>query len=657
MQYSQDQIDRANQVNLVDFLKRMGEEVIRSGSEYRWKKHDSVTLRDNTYFRHSTANGGYPVDFVVKFYHVPFPEAVRMLIQEEPEATGEPSEEQFFPPFKSVSSDNLMRYLSRDRGLSPNLIRRFLSWNLIYEEMGSHNVVFIGKDLQGNIRFAHKRGTQGSFRADHPGSDKAYSFSYRGGNEELLVFEAPIDLLSFINLYPEGYKKKNFLSLGGVAPKALIQFLKDQSDIKQVHLCLDADKAGEDACLRLAENIPNSIKVDRYRPIKKDWNEVLLHRRELEGQELYETVLPSNTRSSDVPDIQSMTMEELFETSFPPKSALINGLLYSGTYIFAGAPKVGKSFLMLQIAYHVATGTPLWGFSVLQAGVLYLALEDDYSRLQERLYRMFGVEATSSLHLAINANTLAEGLVEQIAGYIRKQEDIRLVIIDTLQKVRDGVSEGYSYANDYDSITKLKKYSDQTGICILVVHHTRKMESSDPYERISGTNGLLGAADGGFILSKNRRTDDIATLEVVGRDQEELTITLRKDRESLTWQLDNMESLPFQPPPDPLIVAIAQFMDGREKWTGIASELLLQLPEVDIAANTLIRKLNVLSGELYNKFGISYIPNRRTSDRKTFLLTADKEKRQLLCRNDDMTINDGISDTSQNDDISSCTPV
>ena len=86
MYYSQKQIDRANQVNLVDFLKRMGEEVIQSGSEYRWKKHDSVTLRENTYFRHSTANGGHPVDFVMKFYQVPFPEAVRMLIQEEPEA-------------------------------------------------------------------------------------------------------------------------------------------------------------------------------------------------------------------------------------------------------------------------------------------------------------------------------------------------------------------------------------------------------------------------------------------------------------------------------------------------------------------------------------------------------------------------------------------
>ena len=657
MFYSQDQIDRANHVDLADFLKYMGEEIIRSGSEYRWKKHDSVTLRGNTYYQHSAANGGHPVDFVMKFYHVPFPEAVHMLIQEDPECPGDPSEKQFSPPLRNESHDDLMRYLSQDRGLSRALILRFLSWNLIYEEAGTHNVVFVGYDPNGSARYAHKRGTRGSFRIDHPGSDKSYSFSYRGGNEELFVFEAPIDLLSFINLYPEGYKEKNYLSLGGVAPKALLQFLQDQPNIKRIHLCLDADKAGEDACQRLAERIPDGIMADRYRPIMKDWNEVLLHRLELEGRELFKTVLLSSHQSPNVSALQSMTMEELFETSFPPKSALIEGLLFSGTYIFAGAPKVGKSFLMLQFAYHVATGTPLWGFSVIQAGVLYLALEDDYSRLQERLYRMFGVETTSAMHLVINANTLADGLVDQIAGYIRNHTDVRLVIIDTLQKVRDGGGEGYSYANDYESITKLKKYSDRNGICILVVHHTRKMESPDPYERISGTNGLLGAADGGFILSKDQRNSETATLEVVGRDQEELTITLKKDRESLTWELENMDSYPFQPPPDSLIVAIARFMNGRDQWTGIASELLSQLPEVDLAANTLIRKLNVLSGELYNRFGISYIPNRRTSDRKTFLLIADKEKQQLLYRNDDMTINDGISDTGQNDDISSRTPV
>ena len=658
MYYSQEQIDRANKVNLKDFLKSMGEEVIKCGSEYRWKKHDSVTLRDNTFYRHSTEHGGYPIEFVQVFFHASFPEAMDMLLHEQPQEKLENhAGEMFLPPHRNISNEALIHYLNGERGLAQGLIQRFLSLNLIYEEAGTHNVVFVGYDPNGNARYAHKRGTQGHFRIDHPGSDKSYSFSYRGGSDELFVFEAPIDLLSFINLYPEGYKNKSFLSLGGVASKALVQFLQDHTNIKTVHLCLDSDDAGDEGCRRLAGIIPDGINVDRYRPIKKDWNEVLLHRKELEGQELYESFSMITYEKSDVPEIESMTMEELFETAFPPKSPLIDGLLYSGTYIFAGAPKVGKSFLMLQFSYHVATGTPLWGFNVMQSGVLYLALEDDYSRLQERLYRMFGVEATSSLHLAINANTLGDGLVDQIAGYIRNQKDTRLVIIDTLQKVRDSNNDGYSYANDYESITKLKKFSDQTGICILIVHHTRKMESSDPYERISGTNGLLGAADGGFILSKDRRTDDTAILEVVGRDQEELTITLKKDRESLTWELENMESYPFQPPPDPLIVAIAHFMSGRDQWTGIATELLSQLPEVDMAANTLVRKLNVLSGELYNQFGISYLPNRRSSDRKTFLLITDKEKQQLLCRNDDMTINDGISDTGQNDDISSRTPV
>ena len=648
MRYSDKQFARASAVNLKDFLISQGEEVIKSGQEYRWKKHDSVTIRDNQYFQHSREEGGYPVNFVMKFWNVSFPAAVKMLIHEDPE---EPTEVDL-PP-RNSNNESIKKYLSSERGLDVRLIDRFIAMEDLYEDAVHHNAVFVGKDPQGIPRYAHLRGTTTQFRQDLKGSNKAYGFAFRGGNDQLYVFEAPIDLLSFINLYPEHWKENNYLSLGGVASKALGQFLRDQPTIKQIHLCLDADDAGDEGCQRIASSIPKDIAYDRYRPFRKDWNDVLLHQEDFNGKDTYEVISLSEETHEEVPCLQSMTMEELFETTFPPKTAIISSLLYSGTYIFAGAPKVGKSFLMLQFAYHVATGTPLWGFSVLQSGVLYLALEDDYSRLQERLYRMFGVETTSSLHLAINANTLADGLVDQISGYVRSHSDIRLIIIDTLQKVRDGGVEGYSYANDYESITKLKQFSDHTGVCILIVHLTRKMESSDPYEKISGTNGLLGAADGGFILSKDRRSDNSATLEVVGRDQEELTITLRKDRESLAWNLEEMATPPYVVPPDPLILSIAQFMNGRDQWAGIASELLEQLPEVEMAANAFVRKLNVLSGELYNQFGISYIPNQRTSDRKTFLLMADKEKQQLLCRNDDMTVNDGISDTSLNDDIPS----
>lgn len=217
--------------------------------------------------------------------------------------------------------------------------------------------------------------------------------------------------------------------------------------------------------------------------------------------------------------LNTVSMTELYDTVYPPRKPIVNDLLYSGTYLFVGAPKVGKSFFMGQLAYHVAMGLPLWEYEVHQGTVLYLALEDDYARLQRRLSRMFGVEETSNLYFATQAKSVSEGLDQQLEGFIREHPDVRLIIIDTLQKVREIGGDRYSYASDYEIVTKLKTFSDRYGICLLVVHHTRKMEAEDSFDMISGTNGLLGAADGAFIMQKKRRTDNTALLDIVGRDQ------------------------------------------------------------------------------------------------------------------------------------------
>ena len=105
--------------------------------------------------------------------------------------------------------------------------------------------------------------------------------------------------------------------------------------------------------------------------------------------------------------------------------------------------------------------------------------------------------------------------------FVTNHKDARLIIIDTLQKVREVGGDKFSYASDYEIVTKLKAFSDHYGICFLVVHHTRKMESSDSFDMISGTNGLLGAADGAFVMQKEKRTDNKAVLEVAGRDQQD----------------------------------------------------------------------------------------------------------------------------------------
>lgn len=192
--------------------------------------------------------------------------------------------------------------------------------------------------------------------------------------------------------------------------------------------------------------------------------------------------------------LNTVSMTELYDTVYPPRRPIVNDLLYNGTYLFVGAPKVGKSFFMGQLAYHVAMGLPLWEYEVHQGTVLYLALEDDYARLQRRLSRMFGVEETSNLYFATQAKSVSEGLDQQLEGFIREHPDVRLIIIDTLQKVREIGGNRYSYASDYEIVTKLKTFSDRYGICLLVVHHTRKMEAEDSFDMISGTNGLLGAA-------------------------------------------------------------------------------------------------------------------------------------------------------------------
>ena len=223
-----------------------------------------------------------------------------------------------------------------------------------------------------------------------------------------------------------------------------------------------------------------------------------------------EEMLRQMQRMSDPSYLATMTMSQLYDTVYESRLPIIDGLLYPGTYLFVGAPKVGKSFLMAQIAYHVSTGQALWNYPVHAGTVLYLALEDDYRRLQERLSRMFGVEGTDTLHFATCAKQLGAGLYEQLNRFVSEHKDTRLIIIDTLQKIRESGGDKFSYANDYEIIGQLKHFADQTGIALLLVHHTRKQQADDKFDRISGTNGLLGAADGAFILEKEKRTGDTA---------------------------------------------------------------------------------------------------------------------------------------------------
>ena len=317
--------------------------------------------------------------------------------------------------------------------------------------------------------------------------------------------------------------------------------------------------------------------------------------------------------------LPTLSMTELYEQVFPGKPPVVEGLLYPGVYLFVGAPKVGKSFLMAQLAYHVSLGLPLWGYAVRRGTVLYLALEDDYPRLQERLYRMFGADSTGSLRLSVNAQTLGGGLEKQLEGFVGEHPDTRLIIIDTLQKIREAGDERYSYASDYEVITKLKRLADASGVCLLLVHHTRKQQADDRFDKISGTNGLMGAADGAFLLQKERRTDSAATLDISGRDLQDQRLYLKKDEERLVWELERRETELHKEPPDEVLEAVAALVTAeRPEWNGTATDLAAALG-LGMKANALAMRLNVRAGRLAYEYHIRYKSDRTHAGRNISL--------------------------------------
>ena len=328
-------------------------------------------------------------------------------------------------------------------------------------------------------------------------------------------------------------------------------------------------------------------------------------------------------RMMDPSYLKTVSMSELLDNVYQSKPPLMDGLLYRGTYLFVGAPKLGKSFLMTQLAYHISTGTPLWNYPVRKGTVLYLALEDDYRRLQERSYRMFGTAENESLFFSVSAGQLGRGLDEQLTNFLREHPDTSLIIIDTLQKVREIGGDNYSYANDYQIITRLKALADNYGICLLLVHHTRKQQADDKFDMISGTTGLLGAADGVFLLTKEIRTSNAACLDVSGRDQPDQRLHLFRNEETLAWELERVETELWKAPPEPLLEQISAFLSsGGKEWKGTPTELAALLG-VDMKPNTLTRRLNVNAGRLLNEYGIRYESSRSRSER-TVKLTADQ---------------------------------
>ena len=318
--------------------------------------------------------------------------------------------------------------------------------------------------------------------------------------------------------------------------------------------------------------------------------------------------------------LNTKNLTEILDETFEPQKPLIENFLYRGMYLFVGSPKVGKSFLMAQLGYHVSTGTPMWGMGVNKGTVLYLALEDSFARIQKRLARMFEMGESEKLFFAIEADMINEGLEEQINKFVKTHPDTNLIIIDTLQKIREIGSDKYCYASDYEIISKIKKIADEKHICILVVHHTRKQSATDTFEMISGSQGLMGAADGAFVITKEKRSSNKAILEISGRDQPDMKMILERDPEHCSWKLAEIQTELWKEPEDNLLIEISQLVTAENpKWDGTATDLLKFIGGTEMAANTLTRKLNTKIDVLLNEYHILYTCKRSHEGRRIIL--------------------------------------
>ena len=500
MTYTQAQINKANAVDLEKFLRAQGETLVRSGKEYRWKTHDSLTVCGNKWFRHSQSKGGFPVDFVMEFYGKSFPEAVQILTGEpgevQPEADPAPSPA-FRLPLRNVTNANILNYLTQERKLSPSLVNFFIAAGDIYEDSSHHNVVFVGRDADGHPRYASSRGIQEKFRQDAAGAEKAFGFAHRGTDKQLLVFEAPIDLLSFIELFPKNWQQHNYLSLGGVSGKALRQFLSERPDVERVFLCLDSDKAGEDACKRLAGLLPDTVSVTRIQPCMKDWNDVLAHRAEIPNRNYFKSIVLKEPSKPETVKIIRMSDVELTPVEWLWKPYLPFGKLS----VLQGNPGEGKTYFAMHLAAACTNGKLLPNMERMEPfNVIYQTAEDGLGdtvkpRLIEAgadLDRVLVID-DSDVQLTLSDERIEKAIIENNA---------RLVIIDPIQAYL-GADVDMNRANEVRPIfMRLGQVAQRTGCAILLIGHLNKAAGMQSLQRGLGSIDIAAAVRSVMFIGK-----------------------------------------------------------------------------------------------------------------------------------------------------------
>lgn len=348
-----------------------------------------------------------------------------------------------------------------------------------------------------------------------------------------------------------------------------------------------------------------------------------------------------------------ISAKELQDMELPQLNVIVQHMLYQGVTVLASQPKIGKSWLSLDIAVSVATGQPILNNDTLQGDVLYLALEDSYNRLKSRLNLLLnGKEAPNNLYLSTMSSSIGFGLLDELNNFLISNPNTKLIIIDTLQKVRDTMkTTETAYGYDYKEVGNLKKFADLHGISILLVHHLRKAKDKDDvFNQISGTNGIAGAADTMIVLSKQDRTQSETVFSITGRDVESYEQIMQFDKNTYRWKLLHTQEELFEIKKnalydnDPVVITIKELLKECPNGFEISSSDLLDqifrltntIPKQKTPAS-LTRYINTLRYKLQQHDNIFYVPpntNGGSSGRKLYFSTPNRNNEDIEETND-----------------------
>ena len=423
--------------------------------------------------------------------------------------TAPPPLSDFRLPPRSPDPGQVKRYLTEARRIDEDVTGFFLSTGDIYEEAAHHNAVFVGRDESGIPRYAHQRGTTGNFRLDVKGSDKAFNFCYRGEGEKLFVFEAPVDLLSFLCLFKKDWQKHSYLSLGGVGEKALVRFLSDRPSVKTIYLCLDSDEAGNEACSRIAKLTPEGLTVHRLVPLFKDWNEVLQRRAEIaDGKYLSEAIYglrePPQEETVEIirmSEVDTQTVEWLWKPYIP----------FGKVTIIQGNPGEGKTTLALCLCAACTNRKP---FPLMPEhepfNVIYQTAEDGLGDTVKP--RLMEAEADLDRVLVIDESKQELSLSDERIEKAIRQNGARLIILDPIQAYV-GEKTDMNKANEIRPIfRRLAEVAERTACAVILIGHLNKAAGGQSAYRGLGSIDFRAAARSVLLIGRVKREPNVRVI-------------------------------------------------------------------------------------------------------------------------------------------------